>query len=114
VYYNCHELLYGKGDQTLLIDDEPSKVFWNPKWSGLFLESFRGQMLLKNKVQWLDLTSRFCLPLFELPLAEMICVHYDCMVKYSKPCLNFFWRIIIGLSSISIMIMAIFAITNPL
>jgi len=48
---------YGKEYQTLLIDDERSKALRNSKWSGFFLESFKGQMLLKNKVQWLDLAS---------------------------------------------------------
>jgi hypothetical protein len=52
--YVCPRLPYGKEDQTLLIDNEPTKT----KWSGFFLKSFRGQMLSKNKVQWLDLTSR--------------------------------------------------------
>ncbi len=89
MYYNRHELLYGKEDQTLLIDDEISKVFRNPKWNALFLESFKGQMFLKNKVQWLDFASHLWPPLFELPLVETICVHYDCMVKYYKPFLNF-------------------------
>ncbi len=50
VYYSCHGLLYEKEDQTLPIDDKPSKTFWNPKWSGLFLESSKGELLLKNKV----------------------------------------------------------------
>ncbi len=36
VYYGCHGLPYGKEDQTLLIDDEPSKAFQNSKWSGFF------------------------------------------------------------------------------
>jgi hypothetical protein len=88
MYYNCHGLPNGKDDETLLIDDEPNKAFQNLKWSGLFLESFRGQMLSKNKVQWLDLTSHLWLLLFELPLAKTVCVHYDCMVKYFKPRLN--------------------------
>jgi hypothetical protein len=43
-------LLYGDKDQTLLIDDEPSKALQNPKWSGLFLEPFKGRELSKNKV----------------------------------------------------------------
>jgi hypothetical protein len=42
VYYACHWKDYGKEDQTLLIDDEPNKVFQNPKQTSLFLESFRG------------------------------------------------------------------------
>jgi len=49
VYYVCHGKDYGKEDQTLLIDDEPNKALWNLKWTSLFLESFRGQMLSKNK-----------------------------------------------------------------
>ncbi len=36
VYYGCRGKDYGMEDQTLLIDDEPNKVFWNPKWTGLF------------------------------------------------------------------------------
>jgi hypothetical protein len=41
VYYACHGKDYGKEDQTLLIDDELSKVFRNLKWIGLFLDLFR-------------------------------------------------------------------------
>jgi hypothetical protein len=88
VYYGCRGLPYGKEDQTLFIDNEPNKVLWNSKWSGLFLESFRGQMLLKNKVQWLDLASRLWPTLVRLPLAKMVQVHYDFMVKYSNLHLN--------------------------
>jgi hypothetical protein len=93
-----------------LIDDEPNKTFSNPKWSGFFLESFKGQILLKIKVKWLDLVTHLSLPLFELSLAEMICVHYDYMVKYSKPCLSSSSKIIIGSSNICIMIMVMFTI----
>jgi hypothetical protein len=93
VYYACCGLPCGKEDQTLLIDNEPNKAFRNLKWSGLFLESFRGQMLLKNKVQWLDLTSHLWLPLVELPLAKTIQVHYDYMVKCSKPHLSSYSKI---------------------
>jgi hypothetical protein len=50
MYYGCRGLPYGKEDQTLMIDDEPSKTLRNLKWSGLFLESFKGELLLKNKV----------------------------------------------------------------
>jgi hypothetical protein len=60
----------------------------NSKWSGLFLESFRGQMLFKNKVQWLDLASHLWPPLVRLPLAKMVQVHYDFVVKYCKLHLN--------------------------
>jgi hypothetical protein len=96
VYYVCHGLPYGKEDQTLFIDDEPSKALWNSKWNGLFLESFKGQMLSKNKVQWLDLASHLWPPLVGLPLAKMVQVHNDFMVKYSKPQLsssskNYYW-----------------------
>ncbi len=45
VYYACCGLLYGNEYQTLLIDDEPIKVLQNPKWSDIFLKSFRGQIL---------------------------------------------------------------------
>jgi hypothetical protein len=48
--YGCRRLPYGKEDQTLLIDNESNKALWNSKWSGIFLESFKGQMLSKNKV----------------------------------------------------------------
>ncbi len=40
--YACRRLPYGKEDQTLLIDDEPSKAFWNPNWKGFLFESFKG------------------------------------------------------------------------
>jgi hypothetical protein len=72
MYYACHGLPCGKEDQTLQIDNEPSEAFRNMKWSGFFLESFRGQILSKNKVQWLDLASHLWLPLVELPLAKIV------------------------------------------
>ncbi len=50
VYYACCGKDYGKEDQTLLINDEPNKVLWNSKWTSFFLESFKGQILSKNKV----------------------------------------------------------------
>ncbi len=64
------------------------------EWS--FLESFNGQMLLKNKVQWLDLASHLWQPLVGLPLAKTTQVHYDFMVKYFKLWLssslkNYYW-----------------------
>ncbi len=90
MYYACPKLLYGKEDQTLLIHNEPTKTLQNLKWIGYFLESFRGQMLSNNKVQWLDLTSPLWPLLLELPFAKMVQVHYDQMVKYFKPCLSFF------------------------
>ncbi len=68
----------------------------NSKWSGLFLESFRGQILSKNKVQWLDFASRLWPPWVGWLLTKTVQVHYDFMVKYSKPWLssslkNYYW-----------------------
>jgi hypothetical protein len=37
MYYNRHELPYGKENQTLLIDDKPSKALQNSKWNRIFL-----------------------------------------------------------------------------
>jgi hypothetical protein len=84
VYDGCHGLPNGKEDQTLLIDDEPNKAIKNSKCNGFFLESLRGQMLSKNKVQWLDLASHLWPPLVGSLLAKTIQVYYDFMVKYSK------------------------------
>jgi hypothetical protein len=81
VYYACCGLPYKKEDQMLLIDNEPNKMFQNPKWNSLFIESFRGDMLSKNKVQCLDLTSCLWPTLIGLPLANTIWIHYDIMVK---------------------------------
>jgi hypothetical protein len=72
VYYACCGKDYGKDEQTWMIDNKLSKAHRNPKWIGLFLESFRGQMLSKNKVQWLDLPSCLWPPLVGLPLAKTI------------------------------------------
>jgi len=83
-------VFYGKEDQTLLIDDERSKTFQNPNWSGFFLESFRGELLWKNKVQLLDLAFRLWPTLIKLPLMNTIPNHYDVLVKYLMPCLSFF------------------------
>jgi hypothetical protein len=96
IYDGCHGFPYRKEDETLFIDDELNKAKQNSKWSSLFLESFRGQMLLKNKVQWLDLAPCLWPPLVGLPLAKTVQVHYDFMVKYSKPRLsssskNYYW-----------------------
>jgi hypothetical protein len=68
----------------LMIDDEPNKALQYPKWIGFFLESFRGKMLSKIKVQWLDIPSHLWPPLVGLSLAKTIRVHYDFMVKYLK------------------------------
>jgi hypothetical protein len=92
MYYACLGLPYGKEDQTLLIVNEPSKTFRNLKWSGLFLESINGQMLSKNKVQCLDLASCLWPLILELPIAKTIQLHYDHMVKYSKPHLSLFLK----------------------
>jgi hypothetical protein len=50
MHYNCRGLPYGKKDHTLLIDNEPNKALRNPMRNGFFFESFKGQMLSKNKV----------------------------------------------------------------
>jgi hypothetical protein len=83
-------------NQTLLIDDQPSKVLWNAKWNGIFLESFWGEILSRNKVQLLDLASRLWPTLIKLFFARTIQDHYDFMLKNSRPCLsfssrNYFW-----------------------
>jgi len=69
-------------------------------------------MLSKNKVQWLGLASRLWPPLVGLPLAIMVQVHYDFMVKYSKPRLSSSSSII-GSCSIWVMIMVMFTIMCP-
>jgi hypothetical protein len=69
-------MFYGDMDQTLFIDDEPSKAFRNPKWSGLFLEPFRGCELSKNKVQWLDLAFRLWSALKGLHFAKTVYTHF--------------------------------------
>jgi hypothetical protein len=56
IYFACHGLPYGKGKQTLFIDDEPNETLRNPKWSGFFTKSFKG-LSSKYKVQQLDLAS---------------------------------------------------------
>ncbi len=89
VYYGCHGLPYGKENQTLLIDDEPNKTFQNLKWSGLFLESLRGELLSRNKMQLLDLASHLWLALMKLLSTDTIWDHYNILVKYFKPHLNY-------------------------
>jgi hypothetical protein len=95
MYYACLGLPYGKEDQTFLINDEPTKLLWNLKWSGFFL-IIKGTNVSKNKVQWLDLASQLWPMLLEFPLIKTIWIHYDRMVKYSKHCLslclkNYYW-----------------------
>jgi hypothetical protein len=70
IHLACKGLPYGNRGQTLFIDDEPSKAFQNPKWNGLFLEPFRQREFSKNKVQWLNLASRFWPALKGLPFAK--------------------------------------------
>jgi hypothetical protein len=76
VHLACKGLLYGHKDQTLLIDDEPSKALRNPKWSKLFLVPFRGRELSKNKVQWLNFASRLWPTLKRLAFARMVYAHF--------------------------------------
>jgi hypothetical protein len=49
VYYACFGLPYGKEDKTLLIDNEPTKVLWNPKWSGVFFWIIKGTNVVKEQ-----------------------------------------------------------------
>jgi hypothetical protein len=58
-----------------------SKTFRNLKWSGFFLESFRGKLLLRNKVQLLDLAFRLWPTLIKLPSMNTIRNHYDVLVE---------------------------------
>jgi hypothetical protein len=48
VYYACHGLPYEKEKQTLFIDNKPNKVFQNPKWRSLFIESFISRYVVKD------------------------------------------------------------------
>jgi hypothetical protein len=81
-------LTYGDRDQTLFINDEPSKALQNPKWSGLFLESFRGRELSKNKVPWLDLSFWLWLALKGLPFAQTIYTHFVVIMQFSRSPFN--------------------------
>jgi hypothetical protein len=73
-----------EGRSNIDIDDEPSKTFQNSKWSGIFVESSRGELLLTNKVQLLDLASCSWPTLIKLASTNTICNHYDVLVKYLK------------------------------
>ncbi len=84
VYSAYCGLPYGMENQTLLIDDKPNKVFQN----GFFLESFRGEILSRNKVQLLNLASWLWLAFIKLPFARIVQDHYDFMLKYFMPCLS--------------------------
>jgi hypothetical protein len=68
----------------LFIDDEPSKTFQNPKWNGLFLESFKGCELSKTKVQWLDLSSWSWSALKGLPFAKIVYAHFTVIMQFLK------------------------------
>jgi hypothetical protein len=52
------------------------KALQKPKWSGLFLEPFKGHELSKNKVQWLNFAFQLWLVLKGLPLAKTIYAHF--------------------------------------
>ncbi len=96
VQFECQRLFCGIEDQTLFINHEPNKAFQSSKYSDLFIESSRSHKLSKNKVQWLDLASCLWPTLVRLPLLRIINVHYEFMIKYSKPRLTFFHQIILG------------------
>jgi hypothetical protein len=85
VYFACWGLHYGIENQTLFIDDEPSKAFQNFKCNSLFA---RGHKLSKNKVEWLDLASHLWPTLVGLLLARTIGVHYE-ISQIFKPQLTF-------------------------
>jgi hypothetical protein len=88
VYSTCRGLPYGKKDQTLFIDDESNNAFRNSKSIRFFWESFKRHKLSKNKVQWLDLTSRLWLALIRLPFASTVQMHFQTIIKFFKPHLN--------------------------
>jgi len=53
-----------------------------------FLESFKGEILSRNKVQLLDLASWLWLAIIKFPFMRIVWDHYDFMLKHSKPCLS--------------------------
>jgi hypothetical protein len=53
-----------------------ARPFKIPKWSGLFLEPFKGHELSKNKVQQLDLACWLWPTLKGLPHAKMVYAHF--------------------------------------
>jgi ABC-type molybdate transport system permease subunit len=55
----------------------------------LFVESFRGHKLSKNKVQWLDLAFHLWPVVVGLLLARTIGVHYE-ISQIFKPWVDFF------------------------
>jgi len=75
VYSACRGLPYGKEDQTLLINDDWSKVFRNSKSIVLKKKCYKEYKLSKNKVQWLDLTSRLWPMLNGLLFASIVQMH---------------------------------------
>jgi hypothetical protein len=88
VYFACRRLHYGIEDETLFFDNEPSKAFWNSKYNGILLnllEDINCQRIRSNG--W---TSSCLWPsLVRLPIVRIIDVHYEIIVKYSKPQLTF-------------------------
>jgi hypothetical protein len=63
---------------------------WSLSWI------IEGTNVAEKKVQWLDLASLLWPPLVGLPLAKVVQVHYDFIVKYSKLRLssslkNYYW-----------------------
>jgi hypothetical protein len=83
VHLACRGLPYGDRDQIVLIDDELCKALWNPKWSKLYLEPFKGHELSKNKVQWLNLASRLWLTLKGLPFAKLAYAYFIIIMYFS-------------------------------
>jgi len=67
--------LWGQGS-NIVHYDELSKALRNLKWSGLFLEPFKGCELSKNKVQWLDFASWLWLLSKCLPYTKIVYAHF--------------------------------------
>jgi hypothetical protein len=114
VYYNCHGLPYGKEDQTLLIDDEPSKVLRNPKWND-FKKNHSGdkccQITRCNDWTSYHICAHHCLNCYWQRRFVFIMIVWPNILSLVRFPLQ---RIIIGSSSILIMILAMFTITTPL
>jgi hypothetical protein len=90
--------------RTTLWQRRPNLVHWwwaeqnslkfQEQW--FFFKSFRGHKLSKNKMQWLDLVLRLWQALIGLPFASIVQMHFQTIIKFSKPHLSshsphYFW-----------------------
>ncbi len=82
-------LPYGKEDQMLFINDEPSKAFRNSKCNGFLWSLLKDISCQKNKVQWLNLAPWLWLTLIGLPFTSIVGMHFEIITKFVKPCLEF-------------------------